>query len=467
MVMDTTAYIQACETMLQTTNYSTPLRNNLEVHDETNFVIDRMLSRGMIKEQTADYCKSQQGTDRPFFGLPKVHKERSKWTNGIPPLRPIISDCPSATYIAGKLLDTFLQPISTLHPSYIRDTADMREVIREIQLPDQHLLVTCDVEALYTNIPHEAGIQATRAALLKHYSHSATREVDLLCRLLHLQLHHNNFCFNGRQYTQNHGVAMGKAWAPAYANIFMASWEERLRAATTHLRSPTTWRRFIDDIFCVYPGPQREWDQFLAIANALDPNIHLTAQSDTREVPFLDLMIVAEAGRLHHRLHRKETDTLQYVSADSMHPAPTHRSVAISQFLRALRNCSHLVDQDYFCRETSQALRRRGYSTRLLRLAYRRAVITRTTELTREASLPPLGITDQRPATRRDFLCVTFHPCLRNLPHRLREAHQQALDRIGDPELLRLTRAAIPYPPMVAWRRQQNLRDLLVHATTQ
>ena len=467
VAMDTTAYNQACEAMLHTSNYSTPTRDNQEVQDETSFVIGRMWARGMMKEATADYCKNQQGADRPFFGLPKVHKERSKWTFGIPPLRPIISDCPSATYVAGKLLDTFLQPISTLHASYLRDTAHMRKVVQETQPPDRHLLVTCDVEALYTSIPHEAGIAATREALLRHHTHLATREVDLLCRLLHLQLHHNNFRFNGREYTQNHGVAMGKAWAPAYANLYMASWEEKLKAATKHLLAPTTWRRFIDDVFCVYPGDQAEWDEYLAVANGLDPNIHLTAHSSTAEVPFLDLTIVTEAGQLYHRLHRKETDTLQYVRADSMHPTPTHRSVAISQFLRALRNCSRLEDQQLFCRETAQALRQRGYSARLLRLAYRRAVSSRHTELAKE-TLHPQGNSDQPTARTRDILCATFHPALRNLPLRLREAHQQAISRIGsrDPELQRITQAAIPDPPMVAWRRNQNLRDLLVHATT-
>jgi hypothetical protein len=40
------------------------------------------------------YCIHSPHGDRPFFGFPKVHKDRSHWAHGIPPLRPIISDCP-------------------------------------------------------------------------------------------------------------------------------------------------------------------------------------------------------------------------------------------------------------------------------------------------------------------------------------------------------------------------------------
>lgn len=34
--------------------------------------------------------------------------------------------------------------------------------------------------------------------------------------------------FNGKNYLQIKGTAMGKKFAPAYANIFMANWEKEV-----------------------------------------------------------------------------------------------------------------------------------------------------------------------------------------------------------------------------------------------
>ena len=51
-------------------------------------------------------------------------------------------------------------------PSYIRDTNNFLFKLNEMQdLPSKCLLVTLDVTALYTNIPHEEGMEACREAL--------------------------------------------------------------------------------------------------------------------------------------------------------------------------------------------------------------------------------------------------------------------------------------------------------------
>lgn len=40
-----------------------------------------------------------------------------------------------------------------------------------------------------------------------------------------INLRHNDFEFNGQFFLQIKGTAMGKRFAPAYANIFLAEWE--------------------------------------------------------------------------------------------------------------------------------------------------------------------------------------------------------------------------------------------------
>ncbi|XP_065272107.1 zinc finger protein 34-like [Emys orbicularis] len=59
-----------------------------------------------------------------------------------------------------------LRPYATSTPSYLRDTTDfLRKLQYTGDLPENTILATMDVEALYTNITHEDGLQAVRNSI--------------------------------------------------------------------------------------------------------------------------------------------------------------------------------------------------------------------------------------------------------------------------------------------------------------
>ena len=68
--------------------------------------------------------------------------------------------------------------------------------------------------------------------------------------LLKLSLENNYFIFNDDWYLQISGTAMGKKFAPNYANIFMAKWEEE--ALKQARKQPLVYFRFLDDIFIIW-----------------------------------------------------------------------------------------------------------------------------------------------------------------------------------------------------------------------
>ena len=86
-----------------------------------------------------------------------------KWSveNKMPPGRPIVSDCGSDSYRWSELIDYYLKPLSNIHPSYIKDTNDFLDKLRELEVSQDALLVTFDVESLYTNIQPERGFGGT------------------------------------------------------------------------------------------------------------------------------------------------------------------------------------------------------------------------------------------------------------------------------------------------------------------
>ena len=70
---------------------------------------------------------------------------------------------------------------------------------------------------------------------------------------------------------------MGTGFAPSYANIFMADFEEN--ALKNYHLKPLIWKRFIDDIFLIWTHGKDELTKFVKYLNSL----HNTNSHATRE----------------------------------------------------------------------------------------------------------------------------------------------------------------------------------------
>lgn len=74
------------------------------------------------------------------------------------------------------------------------------------------------------------------------------------------QFKHGMIKFNGKFYLQIKGTAMGKKFAPAYANIFMADWEREALQITEKKKKK---KRFLDDIWGVWTHSLQEFWKFV------------------------------------------------------------------------------------------------------------------------------------------------------------------------------------------------------------
>ena len=93
-------------------------------------------------------------------------------------------------------------------------------------------MVTLNVSSLYTNIPHNEGIEACGKALNSsgHLSRSHLK-TESSCDLMRMILTMSNFEFDNNYYIQLHGTAMGTRMATAYANLFIGDLEKKLLAS--------------------------------------------------------------------------------------------------------------------------------------------------------------------------------------------------------------------------------------------
>ena len=96
-----------------------------------------------------------------LFKVHKAHQEGSA-----PPEWPVISGSGSITENPSKFCQHYMKQVSKDHASFFWDTFDFLRHIQNIEnLLDNAILATIDVTGLYTHIPRDEGMQATREAL--------------------------------------------------------------------------------------------------------------------------------------------------------------------------------------------------------------------------------------------------------------------------------------------------------------
>ena len=178
-----------------------------------------------------------------FYTLTKIHKPS-------PVGRPIVSGCDGPTEKLSSFVDKLLQPIAQQQKSYLKDTTDFVNFIENTKVPADVILVSMDVTSLYTNIPQEEGIDTVCRAYEIFYRNEPPIPTQLLKRALRLILQENSFQFNGKNYLQTHGTAMGTKMAVAFSNIFMNKVEMEILSQS--LFKPLVWKRYIDDIFLLW-----------------------------------------------------------------------------------------------------------------------------------------------------------------------------------------------------------------------
>ena len=127
----------------------------------------------------------------------------------------------------------------------------------------------------------------------------------------------SNFQFNGKNYLQIRGTAMGTRVAPSYANLFMARLEYRL-LANCEYKLPL-YLRYIDDIFSIFPYSEADLHKFMHYINNSHPKIKFMEEHSWSEVVFLDTIVKRLDNKLYTDLYTKPTDTHSFLEYTSSH----------------------------------------------------------------------------------------------------------------------------------------------------
>ncbi|CAJ0939379.1 unnamed protein product [Ranitomeya imitator] len=371
VVMDYSYYRSEILSQLSNREVYLPLDNNptLLIKERISSVLEKALALHIIDRKTKEFLTKDYPIIPVFYVLPKIHKNITK-----PPGRPIVASTDSILSPLSILLEKVLTPLVKDTRAFLLDTGAFLKIMKEIgTLPGGTLLVTLDVNNLYTSIQHVKGIRATERILKD--SHKDPNVVSFLLDLLELVLTENFFLFEDTFYVQVQGSAMGSNVAPPYANCFMSIYANCFMSMfesdyiyTNELFQShcLLWRRYIDDVFCLWRGSQDTLFGFLEQINAVWPELSFTLNYSASSINFLDTMVIQQLdGSITVDLYVKETDRNNLLLYQSCHPTAVKKSIPCSQFERVRRIVSDPRVRSQRLKEMEDKFSLRGYPPRI------------------------------------------------------------------------------------------------------
>ena len=313
------------------------------------------------------------------------------------------------------------------------------------------MLVSTDVASLYTNIPQEEGITIVCKTYETFHLNKPPIPTLHLRDMLRLILKENSFHFNGKNFLEIHGTAMGTKMAVSFANIFMAAVETEIIERSS--KKPLIWKRYIDDVFSLWNLNKEEITAFIELANNYHPTIKFTAEISDTEITFLDTCVYKgerfkEESILDVRTHFKPTETFQYTHFTSCHPPGVRKGFIKGEALRLLRTNSSKATFKENITQFKRRLRDRGYPDNLVDKTLSEVKFSERMSV----------LQNKQKAGKRFLPFVTeYRPSVPNLKNIL----MSKWHLIENQPLLR---NIFKDPPLLSYRKGRSLKDVLVRA---
>ncbi|XP_078384814.1 uncharacterized protein LOC144667294 [Oculina patagonica] len=279
VVMDADTYRTKMSTLIENGPYQ--LLNK----DPTDRLTRKLSKELLTLKRNGDLLEAVYNKIRPrhkqpprIYGLPKIHKADI-------PLRPIVSCVNTFAYDLSAYLANILSPLTGNPDFTVNNSAHFVSTISSETILNNEVMVSFDVESLFTNVPIDGAVQAALRKLEDDPSLAdrTTLTPAQIADLLKFVLRSTYFQYNGSIYEQQEGAAMG---SPVSA-----------------------------------------------------PSIRFTMETESdSKLAFLDTAVSREPdGRLTTSVYRKPTHTDQYLAYDSHHPQSVKRGIVKCLYERAKR----------------------------------------------------------------------------------------------------------------------------------
>ena len=307
VILDRSIYNQSISNILSDTTKFKKLSSDPTLHREAKLqrFLRKLKKQGFFENNDSYFNVYPKGSHPArIYGLPKLHKVRNPGSP--PPFRPIVSSIGTYNYNLAKFLCGLLNDIIPNEHTAI----DSFSFVNDFQSSnhDNKFFVSFDVVSLFTNIPLIETINLAVDLIFKNYPNLKISKSDLI-KLFSFATCQTHFLFNGLVYDQVDGVAMGSPLAPVLANLFMGFHEDHWLKNYHKPDSVLFYRRYVDDIFCIFNNETDATD-FFNYLNLQHPNIKFTLEKEINNcLSFLDVKINKLTDNCVISVHRKKTYT--------------------------------------------------------------------------------------------------------------------------------------------------------------
>ena len=314
------------------------------VKKEARQKLSLLKDAGKIDQQLYFKLKPTDSRAQRSYGLPKIHKPAV-------PIRPIVSYTNSPLYQLSRYIADILRPYTKLNHQHCKNSNDFSQFIRQQTIDPDEIMVSFDVESLYTNIPITDALLVI-IDLLNNDTTLYDRTnllTDQILEQLEFLLRTTFFIFNGEFHQQTDGVAMGGPASSIVAEIYMIIIETT--AITTADTPPRIWERHVDDVFSILRRCNLE--QFFKHINSLHPKTKFTMEQN-------------QDGTISVKVYRKPTHTDQYLSFTSHHSTRSKQSIITALFNRAENVITDNTELKQDQQHITKVLQSNGYSKQFI-----------------------------------------------------------------------------------------------------
>lgn len=441
VVLDSTAYSDGLlQEMNDNSTYKeVPTDLTRKIENKVKKLANDMFKRGSITREMKQYLVNSDVKFGKLQANPKIHK------NDVP-LRTIVNGGKHPTANMAEIVEHELAEHVRTLPSYIQDTTDFLNKLSSITqpLPPNCIMFCMDVKALYPRVPRKEARESVKEAL----DNRPVKNIptDEVLRMMDMVLENNNFSFDGKHYLQTEGTAIGSHLGMNYACTFLGTWEKSLFEKSE--KTPLAYFRFVDDIWGLWIDGIDELQKFHKTANSIHQRIQVDLRHSNNKLEFLDVLTIIDKDILKTDLYAKPTDKHLYLHSQSSHPNYMKTSIPYGLGVRVKRICSEESAYKLQRNEIKKNLSNRGYSGSTVEHELQKVdKLSRSNLLTYRTN---------KSKTDRVPLVLTYS---KGLPH-VRQIIKKHMTMLYKSDKMK---KVFDKPPILAFRRDKNLKDILVH----
>ena len=342
------------------------------VERKINTSWNQVCQSAQINDKTKRQYSASNSKFPYFYCLIKTHKDTP-----LSKVRPIVSSTQSPdrklVWLISQLISSLVDEVSS-HLQSSQQLIDKISRLSRESITQHGYPFSLDVAALYTSVPPQEAIATVTRRLAENNFRYNKMTQEHIGTLLQAVLSNRRFTFNGQQFEQVKGLAMGSRLSGILATLVMDDLERKTITADLNI---ALYARYVDDIFIVTKdkqGADRIFDKFNNQHN--DIKFTIEHPSTNNELSLLDFKVMFTCNSISFNYFQKDAKKNLFPHFRSAVPQSQMLAFVSNEYQRVTSKCSTQSDKNDAVTNLTNKLSDRGYPKDVVNSAIAKQNIT-------------------------------------------------------------------------------------------